>query len=61
MELSNIAKKNDLFRTTMTECDWAKALITRSVSEHDDCTEIVEAVRNFNIFNEDNDPHGEHD
>lgn len=53
-----IARKNDLCRTTFLFC---KVLLTREVSNSPDKEDIITAVREFNRFTPDNDPHGEHD
>jgi len=55
-----IAKKNDLFRTTFFPF-LGKLIFTDSVASDPNRERIITAVREFNTFNEDNDPHGEHD
>jgi Protein of unknown function (DUF3768) len=55
-----IAKLNDAFRRTFTG---GQVFITRGISSlpHDAQAAITERVRSFEEFDEDNDPHGEHD
>jgi hypothetical protein len=36
-------------------------MVTRGVSALPDIVEVIDAVRDFNEFSEDNDPYGEHD
>ena len=55
-----IQRLNDIFRTTLiggmvNMTDGIASLPETEVAE------IVSKVRLFNVFNEDNDPHGEHD
>ena len=57
-QLSDIAKANDLLRTTFLS---GKVILTQSVSKAPDREDVITAVREFNDFNEDNDPYGEHD
>ncbi len=52
-----IAAINDQFRQTTTR----DIMITQGVQTFEDVTGLVQAVRNFNDFNPDNDPYGEHD
>ena len=54
----DIAKKNDLLRTTFIT---GRVILTLMVRESSDREKIITAVREFNAFNKDNDPHGEHD
>lgn len=58
MSKVSIAQKNDLLRTTMIGC---KVILTEGVSLSPNREVIIGAVRSFNQFDEDNDPHGEHD
>jgi Protein of unknown function (DUF3768) len=56
-----IRELNDRMRTTMTgEC-----FITRGINDPDNgehfLTHVLQAVRTFDNFTENNDPHGEHD
>jgi hypothetical protein len=53
-----IAELNDTARTTFIGC---KLLLTSGVSELDQDQKIFTLVREYNTFNEDNDPYGEHD
>ncbi len=53
-----IAAKNDLCRTTFIGC---KVVMTDGVAQSPGREKIITAVRSFSSFNEDNDPHGEHD
>lgn len=53
-----IAAKNDLCRTTFFFC---KVLLTKGVANSSDKEAIITGVREFNNFNPDNDPYGEHD
>lgn len=56
-----IAKKNDKLRKTLLSDDNNGVIVTRSVRESEHFDEILEAVKNFEDFSEDNDPHGERD
>lgn len=60
MSITQISQKNDLMRKTFIGC---RVLITRGVNALDNKTKerVIEAVQNFNDFNENNDPYGEHD
>lgn len=55
-----IAVLNDRFRKTFLG---GKVLMTASVAAlaPNELTDVLKAVRSFNAFCEDNDPHGEHD
>ena len=52
---NEISKLNDEFRKGYT------FTITRGIQARSDMPEIIEKVRNFNTFTEDNDPFDEHD
>lgn len=54
---------NDLFRTSLGLMGGGRVLITNGVDSLPEATKakILLAVRDFSDFNEDNDPHGEHD
>ena len=60
MSITQISQKNDLMRKTFIGC---RVLITQGVNALDDKTKerVIEAVQSFNDFNENNDPHKEHD
>ena len=53
-----IARKNDEFRRTFSG---GKVMLTAGVQNDANLDRIIEAVKNFNDFNEDNDPYFEHD
>ena len=55
-----IQKLNDSFRTSLTG---GKVMLTRGISllPHEDLINIIKQVQNFNAFNKNNDPYGEHD
>jgi len=57
-----IRELNDLYRKTSDE-KIGQTVLTRSVADMDiaDRENIVSLTRNFDSFNEENDPHGEHD
>jgi len=55
-EVTKIAELNDAFRR-----GGFGVTITRGVKELDDLAGLLRAVRAFDTFTEDNDPHGEHD
>ncbi len=57
-KVEEIAKRNDLLRTTFMT---GKVLLTHGVQNSVDKEEIITAVREFNDFNDDNDPYKEHD
>ena len=52
---TEIAKRNDEFRKGYS------FTITRDIQELPDVLEVIEEVRRFKDFSEDNDPYGEHD
>lgn len=58
--MSDIATLNDKFRKSFTG---GQVLLTAGIDSMsmDDKANILSMVRNFNDFNEDNDPYGEHD
>ena len=58
LNASEIAKRNDLCRTTLMGC---KVVMTPGVAHSSDKDTILSAVRTFNSFTPDNDPHREHD
>jgi hypothetical protein len=49
---------NDRFRQTL---QGGRVVVTRGIAARGDATAIVNLVRTFNDFSEDNDPYGEHD
>lgn len=55
-----IAHRNDVFRTTFLG---GKVFLTAGLSglSEADQARVLTAVREFDTFSEDNDPHGEHD
>ena len=53
-----ISAKNDHFRRTFVG---GKVMITSAVEADPNLDKIIEAVQQFNQFNEDNDPWNEHD
>ena len=66
MDKSIIAQVNDRFRNsvlTIPRHPKGKAATTQGVSNLDTLTKVklFNAVRSFDDFTEDNDPHGEHD
>lgn len=58
--MNDIATLNDNFRKTFTG---GQVLLTAGIANmnSEDKAHIVSLVQNFNNFNEDNDPYGEHD
>ncbi|QQR52002.1 DUF3768 domain-containing protein [bacterium] len=54
--VTQIAHLNDTFRR-----GGFGVMVTKGVRELGDAAGIMRAVREFNTFSEDNDPHGEHD
>ena len=58
MDSKQIAKMNDLLRTTFMT---GRVILTIGVQSSPDREEVITAVREFNDFNNDNDPHREHD
>ena len=58
--MNDIAMLNDNFRKTFTG---GQVLLTAGIDSMsmDDKANILSKVRNFDNFNEDNDPYGEHD
>ncbi len=59
-DVKKIAEQNDKFRKTFRG---GKVLLTRGISALPlaQQTEIINKVKNFNQFTDDNDPYGEHD
>jgi hypothetical protein len=53
-----IAQKNDLARTTFFNC---RVVVSEALSRSPKKEDVITAVREFNAFTPDNDPHGEHD
>jgi len=49
---------NDAFRRTLSG---GRVVATAGIAARADVTEIIERVRRFSEFGENNDPHGEHD
>lgn len=60
MSTLTLAKRNDLVRASFIGCH---VFLTEGIRALPDEKQyrIVEAVQTFSDFNEDNDPHGEHD
>lgn len=59
-QFQSIAKQNDDFRLHPSKGTFCLTSGIRALGK--DCVrEIIDIVRNFNSFNEDNDPYGEHD
>lgn len=54
-EIAKVATLNDVHRRD------TRFRITKGVKEITDIYGLVQAIRDFSDFNEDNDPHGEHD
>jgi len=52
-----IAALNDAFRHARD----MRCMITRGVSAKMDLSRVISMVRSYDVFNEDNDPYGEHD
>lgn len=61
VKAKDIAKSNDLFRSTIFTSPRHKIVMTPSVHGATDREEILTAVREFKTFNKANDPHKEHD
>ena len=59
--LDQIKLRNDTFRKSLRPDSKHRCVLTESVSESPNREEILEAVKNFDSFSGDNDPHGEHD
>lgn len=58
MKLSAIAAKNDLLRKTFIGC---RVVVTAALHHSPKKDAVIVAVREFNAFNRDNDPYGDHD
>jgi hypothetical protein len=56
-QVSEIARLNDAFRRSNP----VRYTITRGVSARMDLPRVISMVRSYDVFNEDNDPHREHD
>lgn len=61
MTSNEIARDNDLLRTTLFKTPRTKVVLTCGVAESEHREDILTAVREFKTFTQDNDPHGEHD
>lgn len=59
--MNTIRELNDMLRMTMIV--GGKVILTSGVASLDGATKwlVIDTVRNFSRFTEDNDPHGEHD
>ena len=57
-DAATIAALNDAARTTLTGC---RVVITQGIANLGDVGEIFERVASYTDFNQQNDPHGEHD
>lgn len=55
-----IREGNDRFRNTLSK-DLGQLVVTSGVADHPLIHDIVTAVKEFCDFDEENDPHGEHD
>ena len=53
-----ICRLNDAFRSSFMG---GRLLVTPGIADRADANAILEKVRSFNQFSEDNDPYGEHD
>ena len=59
MTASRIRELNDRFRRTFIG---GRVTLTRGVADdHEVAVQLLAAVRTFDAFTDDNDPHGEHD
>lgn len=60
MSVERIRNLNDAFRSTLRG---GQVMMTPGVNELPDCVkaEVISQVASFDRFDEDNDPHGEHD
>jgi hypothetical protein len=56
-----IAKSNDLFRTTMINSPRHRIVLTEGVASSIDRELIITKIREFKDFSRDNDPYKEHD
>lgn len=56
-----VKQENDKLRKTLATTSRSKVMLTPGVSEADNRSEILEAIRSFDSFTGDNDPHDEHD
>ena len=56
-----VKQENDKLRKSLANTARSRVMLTPGVSEADNKGEILEAIRSFDSFNGDNDPHGEHD
>lgn len=55
---TTIRSMNDMARSTFLDC---RVMITQGVQALDDVGVVLERVRTFDAFSEDDDPYGEHD
>jgi len=57
-DTAKIREMNDAFRKSLAG---GKIVMTRSIADHAQLEEILEMVKSYDAFSEDNDPHQEHD
>ncbi len=57
-DTAKIRELNDQFRKTMSG---GRIVVTNSIATRGDLAEILAKVRDFETFDNGNDPHGEHD
>jgi hypothetical protein len=56
-----VKQDNDKLRKSLANTSRSRVVLTPGVRESDNQSEILEAIRSFDSFSGDNDPHGEHD
>ena len=61
MTASEIATANDIFRKLMVPNPKGRIILTSALAESPALDLVIKTVREFKDFNEDNDPHKEHD
>ncbi len=54
-----IRQNNDAFRSSF--CGYGRVILTSGIFNDKNKAKVINAVKVFNNFNEDNDPYGEHD
>jgi hypothetical protein len=57
-DTAEVRRLNDSFRQNLIG---GRVMMTRGIVGRPDCNAILEAVKHFDAFTNDNDPYGEHD
>jgi hypothetical protein len=58
---ADIARENDELRKSFRSSAKARIVLTEGVSASPDAHLVIESIKEFDLFSEENDPHAEHD